>query len=160
VREARSVGALIRPHGGHLLPADWEKEESRLCTGVGGEAVGGFGDADGVDLGGGDFGVELACELVGDVFGEILCCGVERVEWGAVVEVVVGEGLADVFECVFEEVEVAEESFGVELIADNCCGGLEVVAVDWFGCGVEDDGVGGAELVGDLDGEVWWHYGS
>ena len=125
-----------------------------LWAGVGGEAVGGFGDADGVDSGGSNFGIELIGELVGDVFGEVFGGGVEE-GWGGkgrnLVEVVVGEGVADLFEGVFEEVEVAEEAFLIELGSGDGGGGFEVVAVGWFLGAVEDDGVGGAELVGDLD---------
>jgi len=65
-----------------------------------------------MDLGvGGEGLVELICELVGDVLGDVFGGGVELVEGGDLVEVVVGEGLADLFECLFDEVEVAEEAF-------------------------------------------------
>ena len=105
---------------------------------------------------GGEGVVEFFCELVGDVLGEVFGGWVEMVwggEGGGGVEVVVGEGLADLDEGVFEEVEVAEEAFLIELGTCDCGGGFEVVAVGWFLGVVEDDGVGGAEFVGDLDGE-------
>lgn len=125
-----------------------------LWAGVGCEAVWGFGDGYRVNLGaGGEGGVELVSELVGDVFCDLLCGGVEGVEWGSGIEVVVGEWLADFDEGLFYEMEVAEETFMVELITRDCCGGFEVVAVNWFLGAQEDDGVGGTELVGYLDGE-------
>ncbi len=97
--------------------------------------------------------VDFGCELVGDVLGDVFSGGVEGVEGGGVVEGVVGEGVADLNEGLFDEVEVAEEAFVIELIAGDDCGCFEVVAVEWFLGVVEDDGVGGAEFVGDLDGE-------
>lgn len=81
----------------------------------------------------GERGVEFACQLIGYVFGDVFCCGVEVVEGWDVVEVLVVEGLADLDEGLFEEVEIAEEPFGVELGAGDCGGGSEVVAVGWFG---------------------------
>ncbi len=106
---------------------------------------------------GGEVGIELGCELVGDVLGDVLCGWVEGIEGGDVVEVVVGEGLADLDEGLFYEVEVAEEAFVIEAVlaggGGDCGGGFEVVAMGWFLGAQEDDGVGGAELVCDLDGE-------
>ena len=123
-------------------------------------AVGGFGDGDAVDLGSwGEGFVELFGELVGDVFGEVFSGGVELIEGRGVVEGVVGEGAADIDEGLFDEVEIAEEGFLVELGSGDGGGCFEVVAVEWFGGGVEDDGMGGAELVGDLDLEGWGHEG-
>ncbi len=124
----------------------------RLWAGVGGEAVGGFGDAYGVDFCvGGQGGVEFLGELVGDVLGDVFGGWVEGIEGGGVVEVLVGEGLADLFEGLFEEVEFAEEAFVVEFRTDDGGVGFEVVAMGWFLGAAQDDGVGGAELVGDLD---------
>lgn len=82
-----------------------------LRAGVGGDAVGGFGDAYGVNLCVGSKGiVEAAGEFISDVFGDVFCGGVELIEGGRGVEVVVGEGLADVDELGFDCVEVAEEA--------------------------------------------------
>ena len=122
-------------------------------------AVGGFGDTYRKDLGSwGEGRIELGGELVGDVFGDVLCGRVERIEGGDIVEIVVGEGLADLDEGLFYEVEVAEEPFIVEAVfargAGDDGGGFEVVAMGWFLGAQEDDGVGGAELVGDLDLET------
>lgn len=52
-------------------------------------------------------------------------------------------------------VEVAEQSVGVEGLADDGGGRDEVVAVDWFLGSQDRDSVGGTELVSDLDLE---HY--
>lgn len=101
----------------------------------------------------GEGGVEAVGELVGDVFGDVLGGGVEGVEGGGVVEVLVGEGLADFDELCLDSVEVAEESVVVEGLSGDGGGGDEVVAVEWFGGAEDAEGVGGAELVGDLDGE-------
>ena len=125
-----------------------------LWAGVGCEAVWSFGDANRMNHGaGGEVGVELISELVCDVLCDVFCGGVEGVEWGSGIEVVVGEWLADFDEGLFYEMEVAEETFMVELITRDYCGGFEVVAVDWFLGAEEDDGVCSTELVGYLDGE-------
>lgn len=127
---------------------------------VGCFAVWCFSDRDGVDLRvRGERCVEAIGKLVGDVFGDKFGGGVEGVEGGGFVEVLVGEGLADVDELCLDGVEVAEEAVVVEGLSCDGCGGDEVVAVDGF-LGAEDgDGVGGAELVGDLDGEHGWTLG-
>lgn len=125
-------------------------------SGVGRDAVWGFGYGDAVDLGvWGEGVVEFACQLISDVLGDVLCGGIELIEGGALVEVLVVEGFADLDEGLLDDVEVAEESFGVELGAGDCGGGFEVVAVGWLRGAIEDDGVGGAELVGDLYLERW-----
>jgi hypothetical protein len=126
--------------------------KSGLVANVGRETVGGFGDGDRVDLRVGcKGGVQSISELIGNVFGDVLCGGVDRVEgWGGV-EVVVGEGGADVDELGLDGVEVAEESVVVEGCAGDVRGGSEVVAVDGFVVSEDGKGVRGTELVGDLD---------
>jgi len=133
-------------------------ETKALWTVVGGLAVGGFGDGYRMDFGSwGEGWVEFGGELVGDVLGDVFSGGVEGIKGRDVVEGVVGKGLADVDQCFFDEVEVAEEAFVIELIAGDGGGCFEVVAMEWFEVAHEDDGVGGAELVGDLGGEGWGH---
>lgn len=87
--------------------------------------------------------------MFGDEFGG----GVERIEGRGVVEVLVGEGMADVDELCLDGVEVAEEAVVIEGLSGDGRGGDEVVAVDGFVSAEDVEGVGGAELVGDLDGE-------
>ena len=91
-----------------------------LRAGVGRDAVGGFGDAYGVDLGvGGEGVIESTRELVGDVFGEVFCGWIEAIERGGFVEVVVGEGLADFDELGLDGVEVAEEAVVVKTVFEG-----------------------------------------
>ncbi len=84
----------------------------------------------------GEGGVEFGRELVGDVLGDVLGGGVEAIEGRGVIEVVVGQWLADLDEGLFYEVEIAEEAFVVEAVFaggtgdDGGC--FEVVAVGWF----------------------------
>lgn len=112
----------------------------------------GFGDGYRVDLRVGcKRGVQTIGELVGDVLGDVLCGGVDGIEGGGFVEVVVGEGGADVDELVLDGVEVAEESVVVEGLSGDVGGGFEVVAVDGFVAAEDGEGVCGTELVGDLD---------
>ncbi len=85
------------------------------------------------------------------MFGDELGGGVERVEGWGFVEVGVGERGADVDEFCLDGVEVAEESVVVELISEDGGGGFEVVAVEGFVGAEEGEGVGGTELVVDLD---------
>lgn len=99
--------------------------------------------------------VEAIGELVGDVFGDVLSGWVEDVEGRNGVEVVVGEWVADFNQDRVDGVEVAEQAVGVERVAGDGGDSDEVVAVDWFLGSQNGDGVCGAELVGDLDGE---HY--
>jgi len=87
------------------------------------------------------------------VFGDELGGGVEFVEGWGFVEVVVGEGGADVDELCLDGVEVAEEAVVVEGLSGDVGGGFEVVAVDWFLISEDGNRVCGAELVGDLDRE-------
>ena len=87
------------------------------------------------------------------MFGDELGGGVAFVEGWGFVEVVVGEGLADVDELILDGVEVAEESIVVECCASYGRGGFEVVAVDGFLISENGNRVCGAELVGDLDRE-------
>ena len=95
--------------------------------------------------------VKAGGEFVGDMFGDELSSGVESIEGWGFVEVVVGEGLADVDELILDSVKVTEESVVVELIADNGGGGFEVVAVDGFRMSKDGNRVGSAELVIDLN---------
>lgn len=85
------------------------------------------------------------------MFSDVFCSWVDLIERGGGVEVVIGERFADFDEGLFDEMEVAEQSFVIEGLAGDDGGGREVVAVDWFLGAEEDDGVGGTELVGDLD---------
>lgn len=89
------------------------------------------------------------------MFGDELSGGVEFVEGWGFVEIGVGEGGADVEEFGVDGVEVAEESVVVETAfrrgADNGGGGFEVMPVEGFVGAEEREGVGGTELVVDLD---------
>lgn len=67
-------------------------------VGIGGHATRRFGDRHRVNLGGGGESlVEASGELIGDVFGNVLCAWVEGVEGRDSVEVVVGERVADFY---------------------------------------------------------------
>mgnify|MGYP003634170369 CR=1 FL=1 len=96
-------------------------------------------------------GVQTIGEFVGDVFGDVLCRGIDGIEGGCFVEVVVGEGGADLDELCLDGVEVAEESVVVEGLSGDVGGGFEVVAVDGFVAAKDGECVCGTELVGDLD---------
>lgn len=85
------------------------------------------------------------------MFGDEFSGGVEIVEGWGFVEVGVGKWGADVEEFGVDGVEVAEESVVVKVTPDNGCGGFEVMPVEGFVGAEKGEGVGGTELVVDLD---------
>lgn len=124
---------------------------------VGCGAVGCFGDRDPGDAGvGGEGSIEAGGELVGDVLGDQLGGGVDRVEGGEGIEVVVGKWGGYFVELVFGGVEIAEEPVGVEGVADDAGGDAPVVPVDGFLVPEDGDGMGGAELGLDSDFKHLW----
>lgn len=120
-------------------------------------AVGGFGEADGVQGGNGSAGrCDARQDLrdpIAEVFGDVLGGGVERREGGRGVQVGVREGAEDFGEGVVEGVEVQEKSVGVERGAAEGDGEMEVVAVEGFEDAADEKGVCGAELTvhGDVE---------
>lgn len=101
-------------------------------------AAGGFGDADGFNDDG--FG-ELHDEFVGDVLGDALGGGVDRVEGGVALRSVLLKGAVMRWR-MLGGVEVAEQAFVVELRRGECDAELPVVAMQWFALALDHDGVG------------------
>ena len=53
--------------------------------------------------------IEFGSQFVGDVSGDVLGGGVQVIEGGGIVEVGIGERLADMGEGLFDEVKIAQE---------------------------------------------------